>query len=230
MSEPANPSEVSEGVWPPPPANPLGVEVSPTPLLAFRPVQRLGRALCTLLVVDCGLSAAAGLCAALLPTSTDRAIASSVLTPLLALWLLVEGVCFLVWLYRLARNLRAFGAERLKFTPGWAVIYFFIPILNLYQPYQIFTEVWQASSLDPAARTRAGRQSVHPPALLGVWWGCWLLWALVYRLASLDPASAASNAAAASPFRFVAAILCLCMVRLYTRRQQTTARHLSLIP
>lgn len=55
------------------------------------------------------------------------------------------GVCFLAWLHRAYGNLRSLGARQLDSSPGWAVVSFFIPILNLFRPYQIVRETWRHS-------------------------------------------------------------------------------------
>ena len=81
---------------------------------------------------------------------------------------LVTGVVFLMWIYRAGVNARGLGAQGMTFTPGWAVGYYFIPIMNLWKPYQAMKEIWQASE-NPASWP-----SVKPPTLLNVWWGLWL--------------------------------------------------------
>lgn len=82
---------------------------------------------------------------------------------------IATSIPFLMWIWRANANARALGAEGLSFTPGWSVGWFFVPILNLWYPYQVMKEIWQASR-NPAA------WSTEPvPALLGWWWGLWLL-------------------------------------------------------
>jgi hypothetical protein len=88
-------------------------------------------------------------------------------------------VVFLMWIYSAHANLRALGSrefyESLRFSPGWAVGYFFIPIVNLFRPIQVVQEIWRAS--DPNV------QSEHPHAwkrapgcvLAGFWWAFWLV-------------------------------------------------------
>ncbi|HEX2127784.1 MAG TPA: DUF4328 domain-containing protein, partial [Solirubrobacterales bacterium] len=44
---------------------------------------------------------------------------------------------FLPWFYRAYTNLGRFGLQDLRFTPGWSVAAWFIPILNLFRPKQI---------------------------------------------------------------------------------------------
>jgi hypothetical protein len=55
------------------------------------------------------------------------------------------AVLFCVWFYRVYCNLLALGEPRLRFAPGWAPGGFFVPILNLFRPYQIAGEIWQRS-------------------------------------------------------------------------------------
>src|SRR5260221_8716711 len=45
-------------------------------------------------------------------------------------------VIFGKWIVRANRNVRALGATDLLMTPGWVVGFFFIPIANLWKPYQ----------------------------------------------------------------------------------------------
>jgi hypothetical protein len=75
-------------------------------------------------------------------------------------------IAFLVWKHRAAANLRASGRGPLKFTPGWAVGWYFVPIASLVKPLQAMREIWQVSHNGPVANT---------PAVLGTWWTFWLL-------------------------------------------------------
>jgi hypothetical protein len=60
--------------------------------------------------------------------------------------LLITAIAFLRWLHRCYVNLVAVGTRDLRFTPGWAVGYWFVPILNLFRPKQILDELWRATS------------------------------------------------------------------------------------
>jgi hypothetical protein len=61
----------------------------------------------------------------------------------------VIAVAFIAWLHRCRINARAFGCRRFRYSRTWAIIGFFIPILNFFRPYQVVSEVWRAS--DPRA-------------------------------------------------------------------------------
>jgi len=78
-------------------------------------------------------------------------------------------VLFCIWIYRANYNARQLGAADMQFTPGWAVGWYFIPIANLWKPYQAMREIWQASA-SPAHWQQQPRGSVLP-----LWWTFFLL-------------------------------------------------------
>lgn len=113
------------------------------------------------------------------------------------LLLVATGVAFLVWLHAARKNLPALGGREFKFTPGWAVGWFFVPFLNLVRPYQVMSEVWHASDpsgleRDTASDGPAVRNRLAAPALVVWWWGLFLLSNFSGRLG-------ASMAGSASP-------------------------------
>jgi len=78
-------------------------------------------------------------------------------------------VVFCMWIHRANYNARQLGAVDMKFTPGWAVGWYFIPIYFLWKPYQAMKEIWQASS-NPA------RWHDEPcGSILPLWWTSFLL-------------------------------------------------------
>jgi hypothetical protein len=78
-------------------------------------------------------------------------------------------IVFGIWIVRAHRNLVAVNVRRLQFTPGWSLGYFFVPIMNLFQPYQAMKELWQASH---APFDWHGR---NPAPIVGAWWLFWIL-------------------------------------------------------
>jgi hypothetical protein len=65
----------------------------------------------------------------------------------------------------------------LKYSPGWAVGSFFVPILNIFRPYQIAQEIWKAS--DPEASTVSWKQS-KPGIVVILWWLSALIFYFTY--------------------------------------------------
>ncbi|RZM16111.1 MAG: DUF4328 domain-containing protein [Sphingomonas sp.] len=85
------------------------------------------------------------------------------------------GVAVLRWIYLTSRNAHALGAA-MAVTPGWAVGWFFVPIANLWKPFQAVRETWQVSA-DPHAP-----DTVPIPAVLRIWWGCWIASSLISNI------------------------------------------------
>lgn len=82
---------------------------------------------------------------------------------------LISSFLILRWIHRANYNARQLGAENMKFTPGWSIGYYFIPILTLWKPYQAIKEIWKASKSpsDWGAQNTSG--------ILSVWWALWLI-------------------------------------------------------
>lgn len=83
-------------------------------------------------------------------------------------------VLFLMWIYRASRNLQPLDSHSQRFSPGWAVGWWFIPVLWYIFPYQVMAEVWRGSNphTSPDVDWKKGTVS----ALLGWWWGLWLVY------------------------------------------------------
>ena len=77
---------------------------------------------------------------------------------------LTTAVLVSKWIYRANCNARALGASEMAFTPGGAVGWYFVPIANLWKPYQAMREIWQASMSPSGWR----RQQVS--VLVPCWW------------------------------------------------------------
>jgi hypothetical protein len=81
----------------------------------------------------------------------------------------LTAICFLCWIYRANKNARQLGATDMRFTPGWAVGWFFVPFANWWKPYGAMKEIWQAS-VDPASW-----QTIPRPEILPWWWACFVI-------------------------------------------------------
>ncbi len=87
---------------------------------------------------------------------------------------IITGILVLKWIHRSYSNLPALGAIDIRFTPKWAVGWFFFPILSLFRPFQAVAEIWKASypEVDSPTGTEWKANPVSP--LLGFWWAAWL--------------------------------------------------------
>jgi Domain of unknown function (DUF4328) len=92
-----------------------------------------------------------------------------------AVAILLAVVAFVVWLHRAYVNAAQLSSMQMRFTPGWAVGWFFVPIANFYRPFQIVSDLWLASD---RYWTWATPDPGSPPSLsrrIPLWWGLWLL-------------------------------------------------------
>lgn len=168
------------------------------------------------------------------PISDERANANDLrqmAIGILAFLLLIPTiVLFCIWIYRANLNARALGALNMRFTPGWCVGWFFIPIMNLFRPYQATREIWLASepTFDSANRERWKRGASSP--ILPLWWTLWIgsgfLGQLSFRLSlradDLPALLASSRITLISDFvDLCLAIVALMLVRAIQRRQET---------
>jgi hypothetical protein len=126
---------------------------------------------------------------------------------------------FLRWLHRVVANGPALGGRELRYTPDWAVGWWFVPVLNLVRPFQVVAEAWIVSARDPGASLGL---------LLPTWWGLSVLGVVVSRLLVVRSGgdtlpglrTEAIIEMTASLVLIVAALLCVVMVRRLTERQE----------
>jgi hypothetical protein len=84
---------------------------------------------------------------------------------------------FILWFFPAYRNLERLG-KSLNHNPGWAIGAWFTPILNLFRPYEIYSEMAETYSMI------AQKFPQHMPAVMpgrrqlvvlgGWWWGLYL--------------------------------------------------------
>lgn len=82
---------------------------------------------------------------------------------------LVAGFFILRWIHRANFNARQLGATDLDYTPGASIGWYFMPIANLWKPYEAMREIWRAS-VNPLAWRN---QPISP--ILPWWWTFWIL-------------------------------------------------------
>lgn len=106
---------------------------------------------------------------------------------------LASAVAVVVWFRAAFDNAAALGASDLRFSPGWAIGGWILPIANLFIPKKIADDVWRAS--DPALPVQAGaRWKFEPvPARLHIWWTLWVVQLISSRVADQIAARALVN-------------------------------------
>ena len=144
--------------------------------------------------------------------------------------MLACGVVFIGWTRRLYRNIDELGGAR-RFTPGWAVGAWFVPILNFWRPRQVLDDVWRTSSPE----RWQGTQAMGRSGLLDAWWAAFIIAGIGSRIANAGLASEDVNA---GDIRFTgvvdllylaAAVLAFWVVTRITEEQEAHAAHAQLV-
>jgi hypothetical protein len=165
------------------------------------------------------------------PFSLSDAHASDERLGVLTSWYVVlligSGVAWCVWQHRAHANLRAFARSGLRFTPGWAVGWWFVPIASLWKPFEAVRELWKAS--DPGSDAVSWR-SIRTWPTLGWWWFCWLGSGVISAVGSAqrgtdldDTIRGDTIVMAALALQVVAAVLAIAIVRQVVARQTALA-------
>ena len=73
-------------------------------------------------------------------------------------------ILFFRWVYLSNINSRLMGAKNMQFSPGWAVGWNFIPLMNLFMPFRIMKEIWKTS------KDSENWESLETPSIIIWWW------------------------------------------------------------
>jgi len=154
---------------------------------------------------------------------TEKVIFYSLAYGLYVLSFLVSGFLVLRWIYRINQNARELAPDK-PISPGWAVGWYFVPVLALWKPFQAMREAWQIST-DPA-----NWRTVAVPPLLRQWWGFWIVGNILDQVSArmfLKSHSAGTTmtsdvlSIAGSAAAIVTALLLIRIVKELTQRQMS---------
>lgn len=215
------------------------------PEIPYRSAAGLGRTVKVLLVIHMALLVLSIFAGAFQneilsgnPTQ-EEAEAAEILVGIVGLLYLVVFIALVVifgmWIHRTYGNLTSLGVMKPRFSPGWAVGFYFIPVLNLFRPYQATKEVWYGSDPERNDFDPESYQSKAPSALLSWWWGMWLFSGMVARGTSriynraetVDSLIAANKLMIFSDFMdILSALLAFLVVKRITDMQEQKHRQL----
>ena len=82
--------------------------------------------------------------------------------------LLVFLVAYLMWLHRASRNLGESGNGGMRFSSGWHVGSYFVPLANLFVPFLAMRELWNRSHGEEPELADSSVSAVTS------WWACWV--------------------------------------------------------
>ena len=140
---------------------------------------------------------------------------------------LIAIACFILvgcWIYRASANAHTLSSE-MTISPGWAVGSYFIPILNLFRPFQGMKEAWLASHF------RGNWHDQAAPGLLILWWTLWLgvgfLDNIAWRLVTDSEVPTEASVWFDGVIALINIPLCLVLITMMRRlsRAQLAARH-----
>jgi hypothetical protein len=89
----------------------------------------------------------------------------------------ISGIVYLVWVYRINKNLEVMGIQGKTYSPVWAILWHFIPLLNLVKPFAVVREAWKASTSNQE-KFDSGWQQEKTPVIITAWWVLFLLYSL----------------------------------------------------
>ncbi len=81
----------------------------------------------------------------------------------------ISTLCLLFWIFRANKNARALSIQSLatrslENSAGWAVGWFFVPVANLWKPFEVMREIYKAS------RTPHDWRKAQGASIVGWWW------------------------------------------------------------
>ena len=81
----------------------------------------------------------------------------------------VTSIIILYWFYRANKNTHIFGATGIS-SPIMAVIWWFIPILNLWKPYTVARDIWKASASHVGLQNSIEWKELPSSNTIKLWW------------------------------------------------------------
>ncbi|MGC4045074.1 MAG: DUF4328 domain-containing protein [Armatimonas sp.] len=88
----------------------------------------------------------------------------------------ITFILFMVWVFKSYRNAKIISPDATT-SPAMAVVYYYIPFLSFYKPYQKMQEVWKICT------SPSRWQSEKGSSLVAAWWWLYLLSSLVEAVA-----------------------------------------------
>jgi hypothetical protein len=143
-------------------------------------------------------------------------------------------VVLIVFLFKAAKNTQLWDRSKARWSPGWTIGGWFVPLANLVIPALVVSDVWRRTP----QRDFEGREQSVPGSSIGWWWASYVIAALLLRagavVAGPNPTvSQLSNGdlvrVAAMVCYAISSLLLITVVRSLSQRQEHL-RHPALQP
>lgn len=93
---------------------------------------------------------------------------------------IISGITFIMWFRRAYFNLHQ-RVKNLSFAESWAAGSWFVPILNLYRPFQIMKELYEETKKYINKRDESSKIDLET-SFLGFWWALWIINGILGRI------------------------------------------------
>lgn len=82
-------------------------------------------------------------------------------------------IIFLLWFKREYHNLHAIN-PKLKYKEAWAIWSWFIPVINLWRPYQIMKEIYIHATTTEKKEIHPEEEEIITTPIIDLWWLLWI--------------------------------------------------------
>ena len=82
-------------------------------------------------------------------------------------------IIFLLWFKREYHNLHAIN-PKLKYKEAWAIWSWFIPVINLWRPYQIMKEIYTYATTTEKKEIHPEEEEIITTPIIDLWWLLWI--------------------------------------------------------
>jgi|GEM_PF-3426287 len=86
------------------------------------------------------------------------------------------AIAFLIWIYRIAKNMVTAEVDKLKYKPGFMIWTWFVPMANLVLPYNGMVDIWENLQLYAYGRVR------NLSLVIVFWWLGMIIALVVYTM------------------------------------------------
>lgn len=98
----------------------------------------------------------------------------NIISILYTILFIVSAVTFLRWFVRAYQNLELFAKE-LLYNQKQALWAWFIPIMNLFRPYEIMRELYKETNKLLVKYEPTNAEKIATDNYLSLWWGLWII-------------------------------------------------------
>ena len=96
---------------------------------------------------------------------------------------IITTIVMLIWFYRASKNIHSFGAKEVT-SPIMAVVWWFVPILNFWRPYNVALEIYKASNPRIILSNGNEWKDSPSPKVVKLWWVLGIFFLFAYYIAS----------------------------------------------